>query len=131
MSIVVAVMLMVGGVSVKASAKTYLADYGKSYTLTGKVKKHKVNYDEVHKYTAYDLILSKKIKVKPNDGYVTKTKKIMIVSSDLPASAQKKIKKLAGKNKKVKITGKLVVGQTAWYCEDYAIWATKIKEVKK
>lgn len=126
----IVIVVLVSGVSVTASAKTYSANFDKSYTLTGKIQKHKVNYDEIHKYTAYDMVLSKKVKVKSEDGYITKTKRIMVVTSDLSNTEKKKIKKLAGKNKKIKITGKILTGNTAWYCEDYAIWATKIKLVK-
>lgn len=124
------IMIITGAGSVTAFAKTYSANFDKSYTLTGKIQKHKVCYDEIHMYTAYDLVLSKKVKVKTYDGQVAKTKRLMIVTSDLSKSAKRKVIKLAGKNKKIKVTGKICEGETAWYCEDYAIWATQIKQVK-
>lgn len=128
------VMVLVSGLSITASAKTYKVDEQKYYTLTGKVKKHNVNYDERHHYTSYDLILDKKVKLRENNfgrPIITKTKKLMIVFTDLSDKERDKIKKLAGKKTKIKIKGNFRFGLTGWYCETYAICAKKIKIVKK
>lgn len=130
LSFILALSLILALVPLKAEAKTYNGDGGKTYTITGKVVKHKYNLgDGIHKFTSYDLVLTKKIKVKSEFfGGTTKVKRIQINMSKLSTKNQKKLKKLVGK--KVKVTGKFCPGMTAWYCEDFAIEASKFKKVK-
>ena len=108
-------------------AKTINVDKNPIMTFIGTIHKHKATAANGKKYTTYDLVLAKKQKFKSEWWGTTTEKRIMLNNANLSS----KYKKLLKEKKKVKVTGEVIVGQTGWYCEDYAVLVKEVIALKR